>query len=162
MGRGSNTTHDTGARKRQYGGGHFTPYPKKKSDNYDTKFMDTSLRYGVFPERGGGNSSQTKYMGSNAQKAMQILNSQSGTSNTHTTSQPLGAVGGIPSNTQVINTSMNTTPQPNFSNPLSTPNSLSLTQLQACKKQSTLDSHINQMTTPILNFPTLGIQLPQT
>lgn len=124
--------------------------------------MDTSLCYGANFEKGGGNSSQTKYMGPNAQKALQILNSQSRNSNTPTTSQPFGAVGGIPSNAQSTHIPMNNTPQPNFSNLLSTPNSLSLTQLQACKKQSTLDSHINQMTTPILNFPTLGIQPPQT
>lgn len=160
-GEGKVSSNDTGAHKRQYGGGHFTPYPKKKVDKQDIKRMESSLRQGAPPAKGGGTSSQPNYIGPNAHKALQILNSQGRINHAPMTPQP--NVGGDTPNTSSLNSTLtNMTVPSNFPNPLNLANSFSLTQSQMCKKQSTLDSHVISNVTLTLNFPTPGIAPPQT
>lgn len=155
------TPNDTGARKRQYGGGHYTPYPKKKIDKQDIKRSNGSLRQGPSSIQGGGTDSQSKYIGPNAHKALQMLNQQNRINPTPTTFQ--SGPGRDTSNTSFSNnTHTNVTQQPIFSNPLNSVNSVSLTQSQNCRKQSTLDPHIVSNATSTINFPMLGIPPPHT
>lgn len=87
---------------------------------------------------GDGGCSQTNYMGATALQAIQVLHSQT-SSQPPPTSTPLGAT----TTDSLTTVSRRTTPLENLQ---------TLSQLQQCTRQGTLDSHISQVTTSASNF----------
>lgn len=158
-GRGPNTTHNGGGRKRTRGDGHFTPYSKKRPENRDIRPFDQSLRHGSTPNCGNGNSSQSKYIGATAQQELQMLSAQNQPPNTTNIPYPSGLG---PTNMQTSTAPIDSTFQSSFSNVPNTPSLHHSIQLQTFGKQSTWDPHISSNNTQIQNFPSLGISLPPT
>lgn len=74
----TNIHNNLGARKRDYGGGHYTPSSKKRLPNSDTHLLPHLQKQGHITLQNERPLAQPKYLSATALQAIQILNTQAG------------------------------------------------------------------------------------
>lgn len=161
---GNTSTHnDSESLKRNYGGGPYTPYSKKRPDNADKIAFDHAQRLGAPSTNGVRNIEQTKYMGPTAIQAPQILNTQALTHNAlSVASTAPNTMTNLSSGQNMSLTNGSNLSQANTQTFSQMPTLTPTTQLQMFTKQSTLDPHINQSGTPTQNCPLPTLHLLPT
>lgn len=140
-----NTHYNSGARKRDYGGGYYTPSSKKRPPNSDTHLLPHPQKQGHITQPNERLSTQPKYLGATALQAIQILNTQAQNMAQFNTigSTEVGRTNLIPTDAAQ---SLGLNPQTSLPPPL--------TQRPSNTRQSTLDAHV-QSHAAQANFPAL-------